>query len=122
MNGSQLGLELLTEFIYFYLSSRDNDQELELTSIVEGVFFTETFDDGEGKGHSLSGACSVPGNKVIALVDLVESLVLNWEEPLDAFIFEDLDHLLIFDEVAELTLFWELSLLDFDGLGVDIPE
>lgn len=104
------------------LSGRNYDQEFKFSSIIEGILFPETFYDGEREGHSLTGAGSVSGNKVIALKDLVECFILNWEEPLDAFVLENLDHLLVFDEVAELTLFRELSLLNFDGLGVDIPE
>jgi len=52
---------------------------------------------------------------------MLEGLVLNWEEALDALISEDLQHFFILNEVGKLTLFRELSILDLDSLRVDVP-
>lgn len=86
------------------------------------VFFSETLDDGEWESHCFSWACSIPSDQVFSLINMIKSLVLYGEESFDAFVLENLDHFIVFDEVLELALFWEVVFLHLNSFWVQAFE
>lgn len=49
---------------------------------------------------------------------MLEGFILDGEELFDAFIFENLNHLLILEEVGEVAFWMMIALINFDSLRV----
>ena len=56
------------------------------------------------------------------MVDKLEGLILDREELLDALVVENFEDSFVLDEVCEVAFVGLSGFLDFDGLGVDVPE
>jgi hypothetical protein len=76
-----------------------DDQKFDFVIILEQVISSKHLNNGEGECHSLSGAGSIPGDKILAFVNMLEGLILDGEEFLDSFFQESVDDLLVLDEI-----------------------
>jgi len=119
---SHSSLESQAALIHNYLSRGKHDQKLHLSAIPKRIILSEFLDDWQRKGQGLTGTCPIASDEVSSLVDVLESIILNREEPFDALVLEHLDHFLILDEVRKITLLMELSFIYLGCLGVDVLQ
>lgn len=87
---------------------------------MEGLLVSESLDDRQTKSHSFSWSCSVSGNHISSFVYEVKCEILNWEELLNAFFLEHLEHFFIFNEICEFTFLVVAILLHFYGFWINI--
>lgn len=74
----------------------------------------EPFDDGKGVSEGLTAAGPVSADEVASCVNDFVSLILDGEEEVDVFLSQDLGHVGVFDEEADV-FFGETGLF---GLGL----
>ena len=119
---SHSSLESQAALIHNYLSRGKHNQKLHLSAIPKRIILSEFLDDWQRKGQCLTGTCPIASDEVSSLEDVLESIILNREEPFDALVLEHLDHFLILDEVRKITLLMELSFIYLGCLGVDVLQ